>query len=110
VAPAVASPRYAVYCAILPTACSHPIALTIRLSRVQAKAKSGEPREAAKAARIAALPVLEALCKAFPMGASKRVMAGLDYLWPWGHTALDLGKWKCGSRASALQLQTILVD
>lgn len=58
----------------------------------QAKAKHGEPREAAKAARIAALPVLEALCKAYPMGASKRVMAGLNYLWPWGHTALDLGE------------------
>ena len=70
----------------------------------QAKAKSGEPREAAKAARIAALPVIEALCKAFPMGASKRVMAGLNYLWPWGHTALDLGK-----REPVLMWQTSLV-
>lgn len=76
---------------------------------MQAKAKSGEPREAAKAARIAALPVLEALCKAYPLGASKRVMAGLNYLWPWGHTALDLGESICGGRASILTKQQVPV-
>ena len=62
---------------------------TILTLRNPAEVK-GEAKDAAKAARVAALPVIEALCRAYPKGASNRVMSGLNYLWPWGHTALDL--------------------
>jgi hypothetical protein len=34
--------------------------------------------------------LIRALLRAYPNGASKRVMQGTTYLWPWGHTALDL--------------------
>jgi hypothetical protein len=52
--------------------------------------KGFELKEKAKRARACAIPLIVALCKAYPEGASKRVMAGTNYLWPWGHTALDL--------------------
>ena len=52
--------------------------------------KGSENKEIAKQARAAAIPLVQALCSAYPAAASKRVMAGLTYVWPWGHTALDL--------------------
>jgi hypothetical protein len=55
-----------------------------------AHAKGSEQKEKARAARAAAVALVHALCRAYPAGASKRVMAGTTYVWPWGHTALDL--------------------
>ena len=53
-------------------------------------AKGAEQKERARNARLSAVPLIRALCRTYPDGASKRVMAGSTYLWPWGHTALDL--------------------